>query len=110
MTGNIVGVDAADLPTTLSAAEVAELWGVAKWSIYVNADAGLLPVAPLRVGKSLRWPTMLVLRSLGLDADGDADPLISGQVESGSAQFSEGAEGSRHANVTPVGARRGRAG
>jgi len=57
------------LPPTLGAREVAELWGVARWAVYEHATDGQLPVPPIRVGRALRWPTALVLASVGLDAE-----------------------------------------
>jgi len=56
-----------ELPPTLGAREVAELWGVARWAVYEHVEDGQLPVAPLRVGRALRWPTALVLEALGIE-------------------------------------------
>jgi hypothetical protein len=53
--------------TTFRAAEVAELYGVAEWTVYQHPDE--LPVAPLRVGRALRWPAAPVLRSLGIEVE-----------------------------------------
>src|SRR4051794_17380651 len=94
--GTITHSEAADLPPTLTAAQVAGLWGVARWSIYVNAEQGTLPVAPLRVGRSLRWPTVPVLRSVGIDPDS----LTSPHEDDESPQYTGGTEGPCHADGT----------
>lgn len=57
------------LAPTLGVREVAELWGVARWAVYEHATDGRLPVSPIRVGRALRWPTALVLASVGLDVE-----------------------------------------
>ena len=62
---------------TLGAEEVADLYGCSSWSIYKNK--GDLPVAPIRVGRSLRWPTLSVLRSLGLAAQEQPVEMVAGQ-------------------------------
>jgi hypothetical protein len=54
-------------PATLDVHEVGRLYRMHPINVYKNAKAGLLPVAPLRVGNRLRWPTEAVLASLGLD-------------------------------------------
>jgi len=53
---------------TLGAEEVAELYGCSTWAVYKNKDE--LPVPPIRVGRCLRWPTLPVLRNLGLVPEG----------------------------------------
>ena len=54
---------------TLGAEELAELYGCARWTILQHKDE--LPVKPIRVGNRLRWPTLPVLRSLGLAPEQD---------------------------------------
>ena len=49
---------------TIGAEELAELYGCSTWAVYQHKDE--FPVSPIRVGRSLRWPTLPVLRSLGL--------------------------------------------
>ena len=58
------------LTPTIGTEEVARLFGCSSWTIYAHKDE--LPVKPIRVGRSLRWPTARVLASLGLD-DSDVD-------------------------------------
>ncbi len=58
----------ADLPPTLDAKVVADMLGCSIWALYDSVKAGACPVEPLRVGRKLRWPTVLVLRALGLEA------------------------------------------
>jgi len=54
--------------TTLKAADVAAIWGVSPWEVYVSRARGDLPVAPLVIGKRiLRWSTAAVLRSVEFD-------------------------------------------
>jgi predicted DNA-binding transcriptional regulator AlpA len=55
--------------------QVALLWDLNWQSVYRAAREGRLPVAPLKVGSSLRWPRAAVNASVGL-AD-DADPFDS---------------------------------
>lgn len=55
------------LPPTLGVSEVAGVWGCSPWAVYEMARAGRCPVAPLHLGRKLRWPTLPVLRSVGLD-------------------------------------------
>jgi hypothetical protein len=45
------------------------------------AKAGECPVMPLRLGRKLVWPTMGVLRSVGLAGDGEAPPAEDGASE-----------------------------
>ena len=58
--------DAAQLPTTIDGHQVAELWGCSYWSVLEQVRAGTCPVEPLRLGRKLRWPTALVLLSVGI--------------------------------------------
>jgi predicted DNA-binding transcriptional regulator AlpA len=55
------------LPPTLSAEEVARVWGISSWCVYQGAKAGTLPVGPLKLGRLLRWSTVEVYRSVGLE-------------------------------------------
>jgi predicted DNA-binding transcriptional regulator AlpA len=59
--------DLNDLPSTLGAPQVADIWGCSEWAVYAMVKANSCPVAPLRLGRKLRWPTLPVLRSVGLD-------------------------------------------
>ena len=54
--------------TTYGADEVAELFGYSTWFVYQHADD--LPVAPIRVGRTLRAAP--VLRSLGIETGGES--------------------------------------
>ena len=49
---------------TIGAVEMAELYGCSPWFVYQHQNE--FPVAPIRVGRKLRWPTAPVLASLGL--------------------------------------------
>lgn len=51
-------------PTTVPVDVVARAWGCSTWAVYQGARRGELPVLPLRVGRTMRWPTLAVLRSL----------------------------------------------
>jgi hypothetical protein len=82
-------VDVADLPTTLNTEQAAELLGVSRGALWASSRDGDAPVAPIKVGRALRWPTLPILRALGLvvetDGDGevDADGEVEGQVVGG---------------------------
>jgi hypothetical protein len=58
-----------DLGTTLGADQTAAIWDMCKWALYAGARAGTLPVAPLHLGRKLRWPTRPVLESVGIHLD-----------------------------------------
>jgi hypothetical protein len=58
---------------TLGADEMAQLFGYSAWFVYQHADE--MPVAPIRVGRKLRWPTAPVLRVLGIESAGHETPL-----------------------------------
>ena len=62
--------EVADLPTTLDGRQTAELLGCSYWSLLQQVKAGTCPVAPLRLGRALRWPTRAVLKALHLDSAG----------------------------------------
>lgn len=53
---------------TYGAEEVAELLGVAPWTLYAQVRQASLPpeLAPLRVGRRLLWPRSKVDAALGL--------------------------------------------
>lgn len=55
------------LPTTLKADQVAEVWGCSTWAVYAMVKEGTCPVAPLKLGRNLRWGTAPVLRSVGIE-------------------------------------------
>lgn len=59
--------DLRGLPPVLTAEEAAPLWGISVWSLYEASKRGGAPVAPLRIGRSLRWPTAAVLRSIDVN-------------------------------------------
>jgi hypothetical protein len=59
--------DLRDLPPTLDGHQVAEILGCSYWSLLEQVKAGTCPVEPLRLGRSLRWPTVAVLRLIGVD-------------------------------------------
>ena len=54
---------------TMSAEEAAAIWGCSSWTLYGMVRAGTAPVAPLHLGRLLRWPTAAVLASVGLKYD-----------------------------------------
>ncbi len=59
----------ADLGLTVGAEFVAEVWDTSAWAVYAGVKRGDLPVAPLHLGRKLRWPTRSVLESVGVDLD-----------------------------------------
>jgi hypothetical protein len=58
--------DLPSLPTTLDAGQTADIYGVSKWQLYELVKAGSCPVAPIRLGRRMVWPTAAVLRSIGV--------------------------------------------
>jgi len=59
--------DIASLPPTLGDAEAADILGVSAYSLGEQARNGCAPVEPLYLGRSRRWPTVLVLASVGIE-------------------------------------------
>lgn len=59
--------DVASLPPTLNDAQAAEVWGISADSLGEQARNKCAPVEPLYLGRSRRWPTVLVLRSIGIE-------------------------------------------
>ncbi len=55
------------LPPTLTAEEAGAFWSLSAWSVYEATKRGDVPVEPIRIGRSLRWATAAVLRSIGID-------------------------------------------
>lgn len=67
------------LPPTINVQQTAGIWGCSTWALYEQAKAGTCPVAPLRLGRCLRWPTALVLRSIGIEpvtSEPKSDPAV----------------------------------
>lgn len=56
--------DLANLPATMDARQFADLFGCSYWSVLQQVKAGTCPVAPLRLGRKLRWSTAAVVRAL----------------------------------------------
>lgn len=65
--------EAAQLPTTIDGHQVADLWGCSYWCVLEQVRSETCPVAPLRLGRKLRWPTAKVLASVGLAID---EPVV----------------------------------
>jgi len=82
--------DLTDLPPTMPASKVAELWGCSSWAVYEMVRNGTCPVPPLKLGRKLVWPTAGVLRSVGLNGVGpaeagpDTNPDVAGREDRGS--------------------------
>lgn len=73
MTVVIADLDA--LPPTLDAQQVAGILGCSVWCLYETVKRGECPVAPLHLGRKLRWPTAAVLHAVGLPAVQPADGM-----------------------------------
>lgn len=56
-----------ELPTTLDAAQVAELLGVSTWSIYQAVKSGTSPVPAIRIGRRVVFSTAAALRAIGIE-------------------------------------------
>ncbi len=63
--------DVAMLPVVLTSDEAASLLGVSTDHLWSMARDGTAPVAPLRLGRSYRWPTAPLLTLLGLTQNAD---------------------------------------
>jgi hypothetical protein len=61
--------DLDSLPPALTADITAELYGTTPDHLYKLVREGRAPVAPIRLGRSIRFPRDLVLRSLGVEVD-----------------------------------------
>ncbi len=64
--------DLGGLPAVLTTEQAAEVYGCSVDHLWQLARERRAPVEPLRLGRALRWPTTLVLRSIGVEA-ADAD-------------------------------------
>lgn len=65
--------DVDSLPTTLTAHQFADALGVGVDLVWQMAREGTSPVAPLKLGRKLVFPTARVLDLLGLDAQRPAE-------------------------------------
>lgn len=54
---------------TYSLAEVAGLWDISYTKAQELAQAGELPVTPIKIGRTYRFPKATVDRLLGIDAE-----------------------------------------
>jgi predicted DNA-binding transcriptional regulator AlpA len=58
--------DVRALPPALTTAQAADLLGVPTAHLWKLARTGESPVPVMRLGRSLRWPTLPILEALGL--------------------------------------------
>ena len=70
--------DVGSLPTTLTDAQAAEVYGVSVDVLGDMARAGRTPVAALWIGRCRRWPTVEVLASVGIEWEPASAPESSG--------------------------------
>jgi hypothetical protein len=67
--------DLSSLAPTMSTAEAAEVFGVHVNHLWKLAREGRAPITPLKLGHALRWPTLAVLRCVGVEpGEEDAEP------------------------------------
>lgn len=66
--------EATNLPAVLTTEQAADLLSVSTDHLWALARERRAPVEPLRLGRSLRWPTAPLLAVLGLD-DARAGPI-----------------------------------
>ena len=59
--------DLGSLPAVLNADQTCRMWRISKWQLYELVKKDAAPVAPLHLGRALRWSTVAVLRSIGVD-------------------------------------------
>jgi len=76
---------------TMNAEQVGEVWGCSSWTVYQMVDAGTCPVAPLHLGRLLKWPSGPVLESVGLHFD-PTTGLASARVDDDKASGAGGAD------------------
>ncbi len=74
--------DLHSLPPTLTADQVSEILNIGRNQVYARARSGDLPV--LRLGVTLRFPTIKILEMLGLDDDVGPPRREEGPGETGS--------------------------
>ena len=58
------------LPPTLTDAQAAKVLGCSAWTLGQLAREGRAPVKPLDLGRLRRWPTIPILRLVGIDPEG----------------------------------------
>ena len=66
--------DLLDLPPVLSTEQMAEVTVTDKkfwWAVARHEVEAPFEITPIRVGRTLRWPTAPVLRALGIEVSGD---------------------------------------
>jgi hypothetical protein len=59
--------DLAHLPPTVDGQTAAAVLGCSYWCLLELAKRGEAPVAPLHLGRHLRWPTLPLLRAVGAE-------------------------------------------
>lgn len=74
--------DAADLPPVLTSEQVAEILGVGVDHVWAMAREGTAPIEPLRLGRSLRWPTAPLLQLLGIQPERESTGVADAPVDS----------------------------
>lgn len=72
-------IDVDELPAALTAEEIADLFGVGKDHVYAEVRAHRWPTPVVKLGRTLRFPTLPALEVLGLgmparDAEASDDP------------------------------------
>jgi hypothetical protein len=65
----VVMVAGVTYPATLSTIEAAAWLGCSPERLQAERGTGRLPVEPLTLGRRLRWPTVLIARAIGLEAE-----------------------------------------
>jgi hypothetical protein len=67
--------DGTEFGLTMKAEEVARIWDLSLWEIYAASKRHDLPVEAIKVGsRILRWPTLPVLRSVGIETTVESGP------------------------------------
>ena len=61
--------DIGSLPPLLTSEQCAQVFDISVDHLYALRRAGKAPIEPISLGRSLRWPTLPVLRLLGVQPE-----------------------------------------
>lgn len=71
-----IAVDTEAMPPALTAAQIADLFGVSVDHVYAETRAGTWPTPVLRLGRTYRYPTLPALEALGITPELTAGAAI----------------------------------
>ena len=95
-----------ELPLTLTTEQAAPFLGVSRDHLYALHRKGEAPIEPLQLGRKLMWPTMPLLRLLGIEpADvlaaerGPDAPVAGGEKDAGHRTELDATEGDHDGGI-----------